>query len=795
MASRAIGELVRKLGERVLPSVVPILSAGLKDPNPATRQRQVGRWVRVLPSLLNLCCPQLCPSLSAGLKDPNPATRQMSDPSMSSHHLSISSPPSISSHQSMPSKSFAVSPSWQGVCCGLGEVMNAAGRQNLTSHLDDLIGTIRTALCDEDAEVREAAAQAFSTLYKSAGMQAIDESVPTLLHSLNPTNKFYLPLPSPPISIRSAGMQAIDEIVPALLHSLELTSKLTNKLPPFFPLSPTPDAGMQAIDEIVPALLHSIKLTKKSNFPLSPPLLPSRSPQPQHPPTRSAGMQAIDEIVPALLHSLEDPRTSATALDGLKQILSVRTTVVLPHILPKLVKPPLTYVNWPEVKTHCPPCMYTLPFSSSPLLRLACPLPKEFKAHALGALAEVAGALRSTTSPTFPSRSHTLFPPPQGVQGTCTGEFKAHALGALAEVAGAGMCVHLATVLPPLLNEMGQMEESPLRSMAMASAEAVVKGVDEEGLDSLIGELTHALSDNSAVMRRGAAKLLGTFCKITRVDLEEELPSLMTILIVMLADPDEACVKVAWEALGSVTSTIPKESLPVHLKVVRDAVATARDRERRKRKVGSLPALAYGLPMLVADFCLPKGLQPVLQIYLQALMLGSAEMREAAADGLAELIDVASEAALRPFVVPITGSGQGVHCPQALTCPLRPSLSPISPPAALSTYPPSLSPLIRIVGDRFPWQVKAAILSTLAILISKGGIALKPFLPSNPFFLSPSSCLLGSTPLLPAPSSAYPLIRIVGDRFPWQVKAAILSTLAILITKGGIALKPFLPSF
>ncbi|CAI5517990.1 unnamed protein product, partial [Closterium sp. Naga37s-1] len=410
MASRAIGELVRKLGERVLPSVVPILSAGLKDPNPATRQ---------------------------------------------------------------------------GVCCGLGEVMNAAGRQNLTSHLDDLIGTIRTALCDEDAEVREAAAQAFSTLYKSAGMQA------------------------------------------------------------------------------------------------------------------------IDEIVPALLHSLEDPHTSATALDGLKQILSVRTTVVLPHILPKLVKPPLT-------------------------------------------------------------------------------EFKAHALGALAEVAGAGMCVHLATVLPPLLNEMGQMEESPLRSMAVASAEAVVKGVDEEGLDSLIGELTHALSDNSAVMRRGAAKLLGTFCKITRVDLEEELPSLMTILIVMLADPDEACVKVAWEALGSVTSTIPKESLPVHLKVVRDAVATARDRERRKRK---------GLPMLVAGFCLPKGLQPVLQIYLQALMLGSAEMREAAADGLAELIDVASEAALRPFVVPITG------------------------------------PLIRIVGDRFPWQVKAAILSTLAILISKGGIALKPFLP------------------------------------------------------------------
>lgn len=38
MASRAIGELVRKLGERVLPSVIPILSLGLKNPNPSTRQ-------------------------------------------------------------------------------------------------------------------------------------------------------------------------------------------------------------------------------------------------------------------------------------------------------------------------------------------------------------------------------------------------------------------------------------------------------------------------------------------------------------------------------------------------------------------------------------------------------------------------------------------------------------------------------------------------------------------------------------------------------------------------------------
>lgn len=41
----------------------------------------------------------------------------------------------------------------------------------------------------------------------------------------------------------------------------------------------------------------------------------------------------------------------------------------------------------------------------------------------------------------------------------------------------------------------------------------------------------------------------------------------------------------AWEALGCVTGTIPKENLPSLLKVARDAVSTARDKERRKRKV------------------------------------------------------------------------------------------------------------------------------------------------------------------------------------------------------------------
>ncbi|KAH9784173.1 protein ILITYHIA [Citrus sinensis] len=421
VAGRALGELVRKLGERVLPSIIPILSRGLKDPSASRRQAYIsGDW-----------------------------------------------------------NTWLVNPLGQGVCIGLSEVMASAGKSQLLSFMDELIPTIRTALCDSILEVRESAGLAFSTLFK---------------------------------------------------------------------------------------VLSS---------------------------TQSAGMQAIDEIVPTLLHALEDDQTSDTALDGLKQIL--RTTAVLPHILPKLVHLPLS-------------------------------------------------------------------------------AFNAHALGALAEVAGPGLNFHLGTILPALLSAMGD-DDMDVQSLAKEAAETVTLVIDEEGIESLVSELLKGVGDNQASIRRSSAYLIGYFYKNSKLYLVDEAPNMISTLIVLLSDSDSTTVAAAWEALSRVVASVPKE----------------------------------GGPILIPGFCLPKALQPLLPIFLQVFVLytfspsslpkhcglisGSAELREQAALGLGELIEVTSEQSLKEFVIPITG------------------------------------PLIRIIGDRFPWQVKSAILSTLSIIIRKGGIALKPFLP------------------------------------------------------------------
>lgn len=74
-------------------------------------------------------------------------------------------------------------------------------------------------------------------------------------------------------------------------------------------------------------------------------------------------------------------------------------------------------------------------------------------------------------------------------------------------------------------------------------------------------------------------------------------------------------------------------------------------------------------------------------------MHGTPDERESAASGIGELIDLTSPEGLKAFYVKITG------------------------------------PLIRIMADKFPWHVKAAILRTLATIITRGGAALKPFQP------------------------------------------------------------------
>jgi hypothetical protein len=72
----------------------------------------------------------------------------------------------------------------QGVCLGLSEVIDAATKRQLDDFLTILIPAVQQALCDTDADVREAAARAFNMLHQTVGIRCVDEILPSLLAEL-----------------------------------------------------------------------------------------------------------------------------------------------------------------------------------------------------------------------------------------------------------------------------------------------------------------------------------------------------------------------------------------------------------------------------------------------------------------------------------------------------------------------------------------------------------------------------------------------------------------------------------
>ena len=79
MAAGALGELVRKLGDRVVQQMVPILRAGMDAPDASTRQGVCYGLKELLDNItrtqLGQHLPALLPTVQAALTDPDPSVR------------------------------------------------------------------------------------------------------------------------------------------------------------------------------------------------------------------------------------------------------------------------------------------------------------------------------------------------------------------------------------------------------------------------------------------------------------------------------------------------------------------------------------------------------------------------------------------------------------------------------------------------------------------------------------------------------------------------------------------------
>ena len=302
---------------------------------------------------------------------------------------------------------------------------------------------------------------------------------------------------------------------------------------------------------------------------------------------------------------------------------------------------------------------------------------------------------------------------------------RAKSLGVMAEaVSEGGDSPALVRVLPRMLRALlpeAGVTEGPaadaaaqaLKSVALAVGAMQVPHEEGEatnspsedseptrGAEALLAELRLALEKVSPNMV-AAATLIGALAEAHSPVVIAHADVLFKALFPPLATEGEGAVA-AWGAchgaLVALEKALPREALPGLVQPARTAVADAMERTRRHlRQQGGAAVLAAegaGGATVAGLGEIPRPLGPLLPVFIEGLRNGATtEMRESAADGLGELVEASPAQALRPHVAGVAG------------------------------------PLIRLAGDRFPWEIKAAILRALGSLLKRSGPALRPFAP------------------------------------------------------------------
>lgn len=256
------------------------------------------------------------------------------------------------------------------------------------------------------------------------------------------------------------------------------------------------------------------------------------------------------------------------------------------------------------------------------------------------------------------------------------------ALSFLSAVAGQALDKHLGKILPALLGSLS----TKLAGGAEAAAEelgycgSVVLSVESDaGLRSVMDELLKACGDKVPHVQAAAMSVLHVLCRDTQADYGDYVSQLFRVIFSLFTSTEPVVLDASWDCLVAVAKKVDGPEALQHVGSVRQALRYAAS----DYKGTELPGLSQP----------KKGVLPVLPIFREAILNGAPEVKEQGAIGLAEVINRSSAEALRQSVVQITG------------------------------------PLIRILGDRYSWNIKVALLDTIGVLLGKCGQMLKPFLP------------------------------------------------------------------
>ncbi|UMM21336.1 hypothetical protein L5515_003059 [Caenorhabditis briggsae] len=315
-----------------------------------------------------------------------------------------------------------------------------------------------------------------------------------------------------------------------------------------------------------------------------------------------------------------------------------------------------------------------------------------------------------------------------------------HALCSLASVSGDSLSRQLPKVLDALLASCETNDEAD--PMIESCEKVVIAVTDEDGVPVLIDYLIQKASQDDNVP---AAVLLNTFIAKSGVSLADQAEDVLPGLLNLYTSTSPQIVDHAVGAAVALTQSMDQRELVQVLPTI-------------KKTINIVVAGAKG--QQIPGFTHPKSLQPLVVMLREAILQGQVEMKALAAETLGMVVKVSDVAALKAHVVNITG------------------------------------PLIRVLGDRFPANVKLPIIETLSKLLDKVAAMLRPFLPqlqstflkalqdqsSRPVRLAAGGALARLMKLHPKPETTMvELLKLLATSTDQQLIESSLATARALI--------------
>ena len=257
--------------------------------------------------------------------------------------------------------------------------------------------------------------------------------------------------------------------------------------------------------------------------------------------------------------------------------------------------------------------------------------------------------------------------------------FHTKALAALSEHLGKGLHRYMVSLTNALVESLAREREESVRAERREAAARIVQCVALDSVQAFFETLAAAMASDERRTKMAACQLLMAFIAHTKLFYDSHVPLILQSTLTLWNDDDVEVVNTAWDAIDTLSRFHPDTYMSRHVQFIRSVLSS----------LSPPPSPTNPLHGLTVK----NGFAPLLPAFQYALLHGIPAQRVAASDGLGELVQLSSEATLAPNLFKLTGT------------------------------------LIRIVGDRFPPEVKSSLLHTLYLIIVKCGRVLKPFLP------------------------------------------------------------------